>query len=71
MNINGAEVISRDSVTLLGAEIVNELNLNNHMSNICKKTGYKINAISRIRGFLGQKEKEALINTIAYSSFNY
>ena len=60
----------QDSVTLLGVEIDNELNFNDHISNICKKAGNKINAISRIRSFLGQKEKEALVNTFVYSNFN-
>ena len=36
------------------------------MSNICKKTGNKINAISRIQSYLGQKGKETLVNTYVY-----
>ena len=31
----------------------------------------KINAISKIQSFLGQKEKEALVNTSVCSNFNY
>ena len=49
-------------------EIDNELNFNNHISNICKKAGNKINAISRIQSFLGQKETGALVNTFVYSN---
>ena len=37
LKINGAEIKGQNSVTLLGAEIDNELNFNNHISNICKK----------------------------------
>ena len=44
LNINGAEIKSQNLVTLLGLEIDNKLNFNNHISNICKKTGNKINA---------------------------
>ena len=51
-------------------EIDNELNFNNHISIIWKKARNKINAISRIQSFLGQKEKEALVNIIVYSDFN-
>ena len=58
-------------MTLLRVEIDNELNFYNHISNICKKAGNKINAISRIQSFLGQKEKKALVNTFLYSNFNY
>ena len=71
LNINGAEIKCQNSVTLLGVEIDNELNFNNHISNICKKAGNKINAISRIQNFLDQKEKEALVNTFVYSNFNF
>ena len=47
LNINGAEIKDQNSVTL-GVEIDNELNFNNHISNIFKNSGNKVNAISRI-----------------------
>ena len=71
LKINEAEIESQTSVTLLGVKIDNKLNFNEHISTICKKSGNKINAISRIQGFLDQKEKEVLINTFVYSNFNY
>ena len=71
LNINRVEIKSQNSVTLLRVEIDNELNFCNHISNICKKAGNKINAISRFQSFLGQKEKKALVNTFLYSNFNY
>ena len=49
LKINGAEIKGHNSVTLLGAERDNELNFDNHISNICKNAGNKINAISRIQ----------------------
>ena len=36
-----------------------------------KKTNTQLNAISRIGTYLGQKEKETLINSFVYSNFNY
>ena len=71
LNINGAEIKGQNSVTLLVLEIDNELNFNNHMSNICKSAGNKIDDFPRIQSFLGQKKKKALVNTFAYSNFNY
>ena len=68
MKFNGAEIKGQNSVTLLGIEIDNELNFNNHISNVCKKARNKINAISRIQSSLGQKEKKALVNTFVYSN---
>ena len=41
LNINEAEIKGQNSVTLLRVEIDNELNFNNHISNICKKAGKK------------------------------
>ena len=69
LNINGAEIKGQNSV--IGVEIDNELNFNNHISIICKKARNKINTISRIQSFLVRKEKEALVNTFVYSDFNY
>ena len=54
LTINGAEMKGQNSVTLLGVEIDNDLNFDNHISNICKKARKKINAISRIQSFPGK-----------------
>ena len=67
LNINRAEIKDQNSVKSLGVEIGNELN--NHISNIYKKVGNKINVISRIQSFWCQKEIEALVNTFVYSNF--
>ena len=37
-----------------------KLNFDNHVSTICKKASNKLNALSRIHHFLGEKEKEIL-----------
>ena len=71
LTINGAEIKGQNSVTLLRFEIDNELNFNNHISNICKMAWNKMNYISGIHSFLGQNEYKALVNTFVYSNFNY
>ena len=58
LTINNAEIKSTDSVTLIGIEIDNKLNVEKHVSTICKMTNNQLNAISRIGAVLGQKEKE-------------
>ena len=45
--INTAEIKSKELVTLLGIEIDNKLNLEKHVSIICKKANNQLNAISR------------------------
>ena len=57
LTINNAEIKSKESVTHLGIEIDNKLNFEKHVSTICKKENNQPNAISRIGGVLGQKEK--------------
>ena len=58
LTINNVEIKSTDSVTLLGIEVDNKLNVEKHVSTICKMTNNQLNAISRIGTVLGQKEKE-------------
>ena len=69
--MNNQVVISTDSIMLLVVEIHNKLNFDKHTSKICKKDGRKINAISRIQKYLGEIEKETLVNIFVTSNFNY
>ena len=71
VNMNNQIVKSADSIMLLVAEIDNNLNFDKHISKICKKSGSKINPISRIQNYLGEIEKETLVNIFVTSSFNY
>ena len=59
------------SVKLLGIEIDNKLNFGKHISNTCKKASNQLNAICKLPTFMGQKEKETIINTFVHSNFNY
>ena len=53
LNINNAEIKSKESVALLGMEIDNKLNFEKHVSTICKSANNQLNAISRIGAVLG------------------
>ena len=53
LNINNAEIKSKESVALLGIEIDNKLNFEKHVSTICKSANNQLNAISRIGAVLG------------------
>ena len=70
LNINGVELIMESSVKLLGVEIDNKLNFEKHISNILQKASNQLN-VCRLQTFMGQKEKEAMINTFVHSNFNY
>ena len=56
---------------LLGAHIDDRLNFNEHVNKICKSAGNQLNALIRLKSFLGLKEKEVLVNSFIYSNFNY
>ena len=53
---------------LLGVHIDDKLNFNEHIK-ICKSVGNQLNALIRVKSFLGLKE--FLVNIFIYSNFNY
>ena len=62
---------STPSVKLLGVYNDDKLNFNEHINKICKSAGNQLNALIRLKSFLGLKEKEVLVNSFIYSNFNY
>ena len=71
LDINDLTINSENSVKLLGVEIDNKLSFELHISTLCNKASNQLNAIERIQKFMGFKEKEVLLNSFVYSSFNY
>ena len=47
LTINNAEIKSKESVTILGIEIDNKLNVEKHVSKICKKANNQLTAINK------------------------
>ena len=58
MYIENKKITSEHSVKLLGIEIDNQLNFDNHVSTLCKKAGSQLNAIGRLRKYIGFPEKK-------------
>ena len=71
LNIKQEVINSENCVKLLGVEIDNKLSFEKHISTLVKKVSNQLNAISRMQKFMGFKEKEILLNSFAYSNFNY
>ena len=67
LNINQETFNSENCVMLFGAEIDNKLFFEKHISTLVKKASNQLNAISRIKEFMGFKEKQILLNSFAYS----
>ena len=71
MNIRDKKIESLSAVKLLGIEINNKLNFNNHINTICRSAANQLNALIRLRRFLGIEERKALIQSFVLSNFNY
>ena len=71
LNIKQEVINSENCVKLLGVEIDYKLSFEKHISTLVKKVSNQLNAISRMQKFMGFKEKEILLNSFAYSNFNY
>ena len=71
LTIDGSEVGSENSVTLLGLEVDSKLNFDKHISKLCNKCAGILNALCRIKRFLAFNERKILVNSFIYSNFNY
>ena len=58
-------------VRLRRVEIDNKLNFEQHINRICKSTANQLNALIRLKRFLGFQERIALVNSFVLSNFNY
>ena len=68
----GEEIIECEkSVKLLGVTLDNQLNFNEHVSNICKKASQKLHALSRISHYLCQDKLRMLMKAFIESQFGY
>ena len=70
ININQKEIKAVAKVKLLGIEIYDKLNFNNHINNICKSASNQINALIRLKHLIGFQERKVLVNTFVMSNFN-
>ena len=58
------------SVELLGIQIDDKLEFNLYICNICRSAAIQLNALLRLKRFLGYKEKRILINSYFMANFN-
>ncbi|XP_057312296.1 uncharacterized protein LOC130653803 [Hydractinia symbiolongicarpus] len=60
-----------DHVTLLGIQIDNKLNFNQHINNLYSKANFKLHALRRLRPYLSQPKAKILSSSFIQSQFNY
>ena len=70
-NIGNEKIETLSAVKLLGIEIDDKLNFNNHINTICRSAANQLNALIRLRDFLKIEERKALIQSFALSNFTY
>ena len=69
---NGNDNVTiEQSVRLLGIDLNNQLNFNLYTRKICTSAFNQLNALIRLKGFLGSGEKKVLINSFILSNFDF
>ena len=71
MNIGNEKIESLSAIKLLGIEIDDKLNFNNHINTICRSAANQLNALISLRRSLGTEERRALIQSFVLSNFSY
>ena len=71
ISINNVDIEPNNSVKLLGITLDNKQNFEKHIGSICKSASCQLNALFRLKIFLGFKERNILIESFVNSNFNY
>ena len=71
VNVHDKKVIEAKKGKFLGITIDNNLNMKDHISNICKQAGNKLNALARIANYLDEHKRKILMKAFVISQFNY
>ena len=71
MNVDGFEINNCNTEKLLGVKFDKKLAFDDHISDICKKAGRKISALSRVTPYMRIAKKRILINAFFTSQFSY
>ena len=69
--IGSKEIKVAFQVKPLGVEIDNKLNFEQHINRICKSAANQLNALNRLKRFLGFQKRKAIVNSFVLSNFNY
>ena len=71
LHFNNTKVNSSNSVMLLGIEIDNQLNFNNHIRSLTKKAAGELNYLCKNGNYLNEEAKKILIESFIMANFNY
>ena len=71
VNIGTTQLTNSKCEKILGLKIDSNLNFRDHIESICKKTGAKLNALTRIANHMPFQKRKVLVNTLFTSQFSY
>ena len=71
LKFNNYEITSKNSVTLLGIDIDDELKFSNHIHTLTRNAAGQLNYIISKKSFLNQEAKRVLIESFIMANFNY
>ena len=71
VNISKEIIKGESTVKLLGITIDNKLDINLHVSNICKKASQKLHALTRIAPYMQTRKLIVLMKAFIETQFNY
>ena len=71
IKIQNKTVVENPKGKLLGVTIDKNLTMKEHIKNICKQAGNKLNALARIAKFLDDDKRKLLMKSFVISQFNY
>jgi exonuclease III len=69
--VNNIRIQHQSTIKLLGVYIESTLSFKKHVSEICRKAGYKLNVLARLSKTLGIEGKLLLFHSFILSYFNY
>ena len=67
----GEDLVSSELESVLGLQVDNKLNFENHIKSLCNKASQKLRALQRISNMLDAQKKNLLFNSIIKSQFSY
>ena len=70
IKVSNITIMSEEKVKLLGVSIDNRLNFNYHISQLCKRAGKKVHALTRVFKYMKISELKLIPNAFMMSQFS-
>ena len=71
IEVSNITIMSEEKVKLLGIYINNRLNFDYHISQLCKKAGKKLHALTQVFKYMNISQRKLIANAFIMSQFSY